>query len=173
MTRKAQSRDTPGGALYQRTLHGPLLLKSSRVAGGFEGGGVHFGGGWLGIARQPFVDVSYCRPRHRTSPHVTLAFCRRAALSYERLCLGLVIRVDLLWTFHTFARVFGLALLLVLAFASTLGDHANSLLDHPLHRTLEFVYILRTAMANRCTFLPSRLAGQPRDIIDGVRGQQE
>ena len=58
-------------------IHGPLLLKSSRVAI------VFFWGGWLGIARQPW---------------------------------GLVIRVDLLSTFHTFARVVGLALLLVLAF---------------------------------------------------------
>ena len=75
-----------------------------------------FRGGWLGVARQPFVDVQYYRPRHRTSPHVTLAIVRRAVLSYERLCLGLVIRADLVSTRHTFAWVVGLALLLVLAF---------------------------------------------------------
>ena len=93
-----------------------MLLKSSRVAIVF-----FWGGGWLGIARQPFVDVSYFRPRYRASPHVTLAFRRRAVLSYERLCSGLVIRVDLLSTFHTFARVVGLALLLVLAFCQHTG----------------------------------------------------
>ena len=99
-------------------IHGPLLLKSSRVAIVF-----FWGGGWLGIARQPFVDVSYCHPRHRTSPHVTLAFRRRAVLSYERLCFGLVIRVDLLSTFHTFARVVGLALLLFAPRAGLLPAH--------------------------------------------------
>ena len=98
-------------------IHGPLLLKSSRVAI------VFFWGGWLGIARQPFVGVSYCRSRHRTSPHVTLAFRRRAVLSYERLCFGLVIRVDLLSTFHTFARVVGLALLLFAPRAGLLPTH--------------------------------------------------
>ena len=46
-------------------------------------------GGVLGVST---------RPRHRTSPHLTLRFAS-VLFFHTKACLGLVIRVDLLWRF--------------------------------------------------------------------------
>lgn len=53
-----------------------------------------------------FVHVSYCRPTHRSSPHLTLAFWQCVVPSYVRR-FSLVLLVELLSMCRTFAWVVG------------------------------------------------------------------